>query len=108
MSKQIRTLAELLANTSDGTLLDIEEELQSGLVPATGATHSFCRKVNRLIDKGELRISPTSYRKVYLPTLAKAVHREMASRYTNYLKTQISRCSLVEGTEQAGQEAEYV
>lgn len=106
MPKPILTLADLLANTDDGTLLDIQEELLSGIVPATGPTHEFCRRVNRLIDKGELRINPTTYRKVYLPTLAKAVQKEMATRYVRVLKTQmISGCSLV-STKQATQEAE--
>jgi predicted SprT family Zn-dependent metalloprotease len=39
-----------------------------------------------MIDRGELCINPTTYRKVYLPTLAKAVQREMARRYTQALK----------------------
>ena len=80
MSKKTMTLEQLLAKTSDGDLLDIQE------VPATGYAHHFCRKVNRMIDKGELCINPTTYRKVYLPTLAKAVQKELASRYTSILK----------------------
>ena len=86
MSKKTMTLEQLLAKTSDGDLLDIQEELLSGVVPATGYAHHFCRKVNRMIDKGELCINPTTYRKVYLPTLAKAVQKELASRYTSILK----------------------
>ena len=86
MAKKTMTLEQLLAKTSDGDLLDIQEELFSGVVPATGYAHSFCRKVNRMIDKGELCINPTTYRKVYLPTLAKAVQKELARRYTSILK----------------------
>lgn len=76
------TLEKLLANTQDSVLLDIQLELLSTVVPATSKAHDFCRKVNRMIDKGELCINPTTYRKVYLPTLAKAVQRELARRYT--------------------------
>lgn len=75
------TLEKLLTKTDDEMLLSIQEELLSGIVPATGAAHGFVRRVNRMIDKGELCINPTTYRKVYLPTLAKAVQREMARRY---------------------------
>ena len=80
------TLAKLLASEEDSTLIDIQEELQSGIVPATGYAHSYCRKVNKMIDKGEMRINQTSYRKVYLPSLAKAVQKELACRYVNYCK----------------------
>ena len=86
MTKKVMTLEQLLTKTSDGDLLDIQEELLSGAVPATGYAHSFCRKVNRMIDKGELCINPTTYRKVYLPTLAKTVQKELARRYTSILK----------------------
>lgn len=80
-----RTLEELLTKTSDGELLDIQIELLEGIVPATGHAHSFCRKINKMIDKGELCINPTTYRKLYLPTLAKFVQKEMARRYTQAL-----------------------
>lgn len=86
MTKKTMTLEQLLTKTSDGDLLDIQEELISGVVPSTGYAHSFCRRVNRMIDKGELCINPTTYRKVYLPTLAKAVQKELARRYTSILK----------------------
>lgn len=79
------TLEVLLTKTADNELLDIQLELLSGIVPSTGYAHSFCRKVNRMIDKGELCINPTTYRKVYLPTLAKAVQKELARRYTDIL-----------------------
>lgn len=75
------TLEELLAKTSDGDLIDIYKEIDEAIVPATGFAHGFCRKVNKMIDKGELCINPTTYRKVYLPTLVKAVQKELASRY---------------------------
>ena len=78
------TLEELLRNAEDGELLEIYNELNSCVVPATGYAHAYCRKVNRMIDQGNLCINPTSYRKVYLPTLAKAILREMANRYANY------------------------
>lgn len=79
------TLEVLLKKTEDGVLLDIQTELISGIVPATGNAHKFCRKVNRMIDQGKLCISPTTYRKVYLPTLARAVQKELARRYTDIL-----------------------
>lgn len=83
--KHTMTLEELLKKTSDGVLLDIQTELINAVVPATGHAHSFCRKINKMIDRGELCINPTTYRKVYLPTLAKAVQKEMARRYTQAL-----------------------
>ena len=75
------TLEKLVEKTSDGDLLDIYQEINSQVVPATSYAHEFCRKVNRMIDKGTLCINPTTYRKVYLPTLAKVVTKELASRY---------------------------
>lgn len=84
------TLEDLLTKTNDGTLMDIQLELLSGIVPATGHAHTFCRKVNKMIDKGELCINPNTYRKVYLPTLAKAVQREMARRYTQALRNGVA------------------
>ena len=71
-------LEQLLMKEDDGELLDIQRELLSAVVPATGYAHAYCRKVNEMIDAGKLRINPTTYRKVYLPTLAKAVQRELA------------------------------
>ena len=76
-----QTLEELLRVTSDEELIDIFQEIDSAIVPASGSAHGFCRKVNRLIDKGELCINHTTYRKVYLPTLVKAVQKELARRY---------------------------
>ena len=100
MAKKTMTLEQLLANTADGDLLDIQEELTSGVVPATGYAHSFCRKVNRMIDKGELCINPTAYRRVYLPTLAKAVQKEFANRYTAILKGHAAVVDEVAATEE--------
>ncbi len=75
------TLEQLLEKTSDGDLMDIHNEIHSQVVPATGYAHAFCRKVNKMIDQGTMRINPTTYRKVYLPTLVKVVEKEMARRY---------------------------
>lgn len=80
------TLEELLTTIPDGELYDIFREIHSNVVPATGYAHGFCRKVNRMIDKGELCINPTTYRKVYLPTLVKAVQRELSRRYVELLR----------------------
>ena len=78
------TLEDLLKKAEDSELLDIYNELDTCIVPATGYAHAYCRKVNKLIDAGKLCVREGSYRKVYLPTLAKAVLKEMASRYANY------------------------
>lgn len=80
------TLETLLQRERDGVLLDIQLELASNVVPATGNAHGYCRKVNKMIDAGECCINPNTYRKVYLPTLAKAVQREMATRYAHTLQ----------------------
>lgn len=39
---KVMTLEQLLSNTTDDILLDIQEELISGVVPATGSAHGFC------------------------------------------------------------------
>lgn len=80
-----KTLEQLLQTTKDEELIDIQNEILSAVVPATGYAHGFCRKVNRMIDKGELCINPTTYRKVYLPTLVKAVQKELARRYVEHV-----------------------
>lgn len=77
------TLEQLLAKEKDGVLLDIEIELRDAVVPATGYAHQYIRSVNKMIDAGELRINQTTYRKVYLPTFAKAVHKELARRWVD-------------------------
>ena len=84
------TIEQYLKKIEDGELLDVMEEILSGVVPATGYAHGLVRRVNRMIDKGELCINPTQYRKVYLPTMAKSVQREMARRYTRVLKGQMT------------------
>ena len=76
-----QTLEEYLSVTKDETLLSMYEEIHAAVIPATSVTQDFRRKVNRMIDKGELCINPTTYRKVYLPTLVKAVQKELARRY---------------------------
>jgi hypothetical protein len=76
-----QTLEQLLKATPDEELIDIQIEIMTAVVPATGFAHGFCRKVNKMIDKGTLCINPTTYRKVYLPTLVKAVQKELARRY---------------------------
>ena len=78
------TLEQLLKHEDDGTLLDIYKEITDLVVPATGFAHEYCRKVNRMIDAGKLCINPTTYRKIYLPGLAKAVRKELADRYVMY------------------------
>lgn len=75
------TLEKLLSKEKDGVLLDIQLELDRAVVPATGYAHEYIRKVNKMIDAGELCINPTTYRKVYLPTFARAVHKELARRW---------------------------
>ena len=82
------TVEKILAREDDQVILDIELELLSGKVPATGYAHSYCRKINKLIDSGECCINPTTYRKVYLPTLAKLVQKECARRWTNIILTE--------------------
>lgn len=74
-------LETYLQNVSDETLLKVEDELLSCVVPATGTAHSVIRSINKQIDKGTMCINATTYRKVYMPTFAKAVHKEMARRY---------------------------
>ena len=86
MPRTTMTLEELISKTPDGELYDIFCELDSGVVPATGYSREFCRKVNRMIDRGHLCINPTTYRKVYLPTLAKVLYREMSRRYAECVR----------------------
>ena len=79
-------LEQLLRKIPDSELYDIQTELIKGVVPATGYARSFIRRVNKMIDAGNLRINETSYRKVYLPSLARAVQRELSYRYYEYLQ----------------------
>ena len=81
------TLTNLLGNTSDKDLLDMFEELETGVLPSTGYMHEFCRKVNRMIDSGKLCVDDRqAYRHVYLPTISKALYEEMAQRYADYMR----------------------
>lgn len=79
-------LERLLRFTDDKELLDVYDELESGKVPATGYAHGFCRKINRMVDAGDLCVSDGKYRHVYLPTLSKALYKELAHRYTTYAR----------------------
>lgn len=85
MAKKTMTLEELLKKTPDGVLLDISIEILDAVIPTDSKTQEFRRKVNKMIDRGELCINPNTYRKVYLPTLVKAVQKEMMRRYTQAL-----------------------
>lgn len=79
------TLEKLLKYTDDKELLNIYTELESGKIPSTSYAHDFCRKVNKMVDDGELCVGEGRYRHIYLPTLSKAVYKEMASRYATYM-----------------------
>lgn len=82
---RITSLKRLMNNTSDQELLDIYNELESGKVPSTSYAHDFCRKINRMIDDGELSVKADGFRHIYLPSLRKLVYKEMARRYFCYL-----------------------
>lgn len=78
------TIEELLMKEEDKTLLNIHDELESGIMPATGYTHEYIRKVNRMINEGRLCSVPGKYRTVYLPTVSRAIYKELARRYAMY------------------------
>ena len=78
------TLEELLMKEDDSVILDIYTELESCVVPATGYAHAYCRKVNKMINAGQLCTVRDKYRNVYLPTLSKLIFKEMARRYAMY------------------------
>ncbi len=80
------TIEKLMSYTDDSELLDIYMELESGKVPATSYAHDFCRKVNKMIDDGDLSVRENGFRHIYLPSLRKLVYREMASRYACYMQ----------------------
>lgn len=84
---RIMTLEELLMKEDDKVILDIYKELDSCIVPATGYAHAYCRKVNRLINAGELCTVRDKYRNVYLPTLSRMIFKEMSRRYAMYCYT---------------------
>ena len=79
------TLEKLLKYRDDQELLNIYNELESGKITSTSYAHDFCRRVNQMVDDGELCVGEGRYRHIYLPTLSKAVYKEMASRYAIYL-----------------------
>lgn len=79
------TLEELLMKEDDSVLLDIYTELATLVVPSTGYAHAYCRKVNKLINAGELCTVQDKYRNVYLPTLSKMIFKEMSRRYAQML-----------------------
>ena len=79
------TLNSLLALEKDNELIDIQLELRSGIVPKDGKAHTYRRKINKMMDAGELCINQSTYRKVYLASLAKAVQNELARRYTEMI-----------------------
>lgn len=83
--RNVLTLEELLNREQEYVLIDMAEELLVGVVPATGYTHQYVRKVNKMIDDGDLCINSQTYRKVYLPTFAKAVNKELARRFVNHV-----------------------
>jgi hypothetical protein len=82
---RITSIEKLMNSLSDGELLDIYLELEDGKVPSTSYAHDFCRKVNRMIDTGELSVKSEGFRHIYLPSLRKLVYKEMAIRYSEYL-----------------------
>ena len=79
------TLEKLLRSVDDKDLLNMHEELESGEIPSTSYCHEFCRKVNHMVDRGELCVKAGSYRHMYMPTISRAVDKEMARRYSEYL-----------------------
>lgn len=74
------TLEQVLQHVPDYNLIEMFLSVKFGIVPATSTVRKFCREINKRIDKGEMCIGP-NYRKVYLPTLAKAINAELARRY---------------------------
>jgi hypothetical protein len=82
---RITSIEKLMNSVDDGELLDIYTEIESGKVPSTSYAHDFCRKVNRMIDDGELSVKQDGFRHIYLPSLRKLVFKEMARRYAGYL-----------------------
>lgn len=81
MAKKTMTVQQLLAKAPDEKLMEMYEELECGVVPATSACRKMIRQINRMIDQGILCINPSTYRKIYLPSLARLVYAEMAMRY---------------------------
>lgn len=88
------TLEELLMKEDDSVILNIYNELESCVVPATGYAHAYCRKVNKLINAGQLCTVRDKYRNVYLPTLSKMIFKEMSRRYAQVLYNQKTMLSI--------------
>lgn len=80
-------LQTYLGMLSDEDLINVHQEISVGKVPETGYSRTMMRQINRMIDKGSMCINPTTYRKVYLPTLIKAVYAELAHRYVDSVLT---------------------
>jgi hypothetical protein len=83
---RVQTVEQYISRMDDGKLQDILEELTQNIVPATGSSHEMVRHINRLIDKGEMQINPTTYRHINLPSLIKFVYKEASRRYLWALK----------------------
>lgn len=81
MAKKTMTVQQLLAKAPDEKIMEMYEELECGVVPTTSACRKMIKQVNCMIDQGILCINPSTYRKIYLPSLAKLVYAEMATRY---------------------------
>ena len=75
------TIERVLQLAKDEDLVAIQREIRSKVIPKSGAAHSFCRRINRLIDQGKVEINPFSYRHMYLPSLVKFVSAEISARY---------------------------
>ena len=80
------TIEKFMSYTEDAELLDVYLELASGKVPSTSYAHDFCRKINKMIDDGDMAVNENGFRHIYLPSLRKLVYKEMASRYAFYLQ----------------------
>lgn len=78
-------LEQLLRKEPDGVLLDMQLELMENVIPATGYVQAYRRKVNKMIDAGNLCINSANYRRLYLPTMAHAIQKELARRYVMHL-----------------------
>lgn len=82
----ITSIEKIMNNLDDGELLDIYLELDAGKVPSTSYAHEFCRKINRMVDNGEISVKAEGFRHIYLPSLRKLVFKEMARRYAATLQ----------------------
>lgn len=81
-----KTLEEYLAKLPTAQLVDVEDELLNDIIPSTGYARELYRTINKMIDAGTLCINPSQYRRVTIPALTRAVHREAARRYINALR----------------------